>query len=272
MMNKYNIQLYESKHKEGDQVEEHSHQRMTQVLYALGGTGSIRLDGREYEMEPDSIAYIVPSSQHAVQSDDRLTLLVLGFEEALLKTDLLSGLLEGPLVKSRFIQVNRFQGSDLRLLLRKMLHEQAEQGAYSNYALTVYTQELLLLLVRTLDAPPIQDANMIRAERIRNVVDQEYYRIQSADDISAKLGISSRYVNRIFKDKFGITPKQYLNEVRIQSAQRMLRETDKDIVSICFEVGYDSMSTFYRIFKNETQISPHKYRQLLENTQDPTVE
>ncbi len=82
----------------------------------------------------------------------------------------------------------------------------------------------------------------------------------TAPDIAAKLGISTRHVNNIFKEQYGLTPMQYLTQIRIQVAERLLAETDKSIISICFEVGYDSVSTFYRCFKAETKVSPNHYR------------
>ncbi|UQX55052.1 AraC family transcriptional regulator [Cytobacillus pseudoceanisediminis] len=40
----------------------------------------------------------------------------------------------------------------------------------------------------------------------------------------------------------------------------MLLQSDQDIVSICFEVGYETLSTFYRTFRNLVGISPNKFR------------
>jgi len=53
---------------------------------------------------------------------------------------------------------------------------------------------------------------------------------------------------------------KYLNTVRLEAAKLLLNETNKDITAICFEVGFDSISTFYRLFTEHTSIPPHKYR------------
>ncbi|UUZ80110.1 helix-turn-helix domain-containing protein [Paenibacillus sp. P26] len=76
-----------------------------------------------------------------------------------------------------------------------------------------------------------------------------------------KLGVGVRHANNIFKESYGMTPVQYLTESRIRVAKKLLIETDKDIVSICFEVGYESLPTFYRAFKNTVGLSPNKFRQ-----------
>jgi AraC-like DNA-binding protein len=87
-----------------------------------------------------------------------------------------------------------------------------------------------------------------------------YYEPLQAGDLGSKLGISARHVNQIFKDQYQLTPTQYLTEVRVQVAQKLLQESDKDIVSICFEVGYENLSTFYRTFKGVVNLSPNLYR------------
>ena len=74
------------------------------------------------------------------------------------------------------------------------------------------------------------------------------------------LGMSIRHINNIFKAQYDITPIQYLTEVRMELSKKMLLETDNDIVSICFEVGFESLSTFYRSFKNYTNTSPNQFR------------
>jgi transcriptional regulator GlxA family with amidase domain len=56
------------------------------------------------------------------------------------------------------------------------------------------------------------------------------------------------------------TPVQYLLEVRIARAKTLLKDTEHEIISICFEVGFENVSTFYRSFKQSTGLTPHQYR------------
>ncbi len=68
----------------------------------------------------------------------------------------------------------------------------------------------------------------------------------NTSDISTKLGMSITHINNIFKEQYKVIPLQYLTEVRIVLSKKILIETDKDIVSFCFEVGFKSLETFYR--------------------------
>ncbi|MET3849173.1 AraC-like DNA-binding protein [Paenibacillus sp. OAE614] len=259
------IDLYEQKHRGGHLVSEHYHQTH-QLLFVLEGEGTIRLGGEVRKLAVDDTALIVPYSVHSVMSDFRLTLLVLAFDEAVLDPDMRAQLLHAYFPASCLMKPGLFAASELRQLLRKMLFEQSrELSPLVRLSLKVQLSQLLLLLVRsagTEAAGAGSSSNKLRAEKIRSYIDSKYFDPLTAGDIASKLDISTRHVNNIFKERYNMTPMQYLTEVRIRVAQKLLVETGKDIISICFEVGYDSVSTFYRSFKAVAKLSPKTYREL----------
>ncbi|QGH33934.1 helix-turn-helix domain-containing protein [Gracilibacillus salitolerans] len=254
----FGIQLYESKHHAGDRIEEHHHQ-VYQLLYALEGTGKIILDGKEYLLEQDHLTFITPLTPHAIISDHKLTVLVLAFDRRI-KDGTNTDLFEKTLYESKFISLNPFNSSEIRQLLRTMLYEQAHSSLHQETALRTYLSQLLLLIARGEKNNDKVDANTLRAERLKEYIDSHYFDWIHAEDLATRLGISTRHMNTIFKETYSMTPIQYLTEVRVGLAKKILAETDKDIASICFEVGFESISTFYRAFKNSTEISPNKYR------------
>jgi len=260
----HGVHIYESKHRDGDVVDVHHHD-VYQILYALDGEGRIVIGGRAHEAARDQVVFLTPGTEHAVVSDTRLTLLVLAFgaDLAELFVRLVPAAAE-PLARSFAQRPGALQGSDWRSLLRRLLHEQgrAEQDPLGGAAVRVTMMNVLHLLLRTAHAPSAAGANTLRAERIRKEIDAHYFQPFSLEALAAKMGISSRYVNEIFKERYGVTPLRYLTEVRIGLAKKLLAETDKDIVSVCFEVGYDTLSTFYRAFKNIVRVSPNQYRQI----------
>src|SRR5690625_4439387 len=149
-----------------------------------------------------------------------------------------------------------------------MLYEQSVGNSINKLALKIYLSELLFILMKAQEEPKMIDANILRAERLRNYIDTHYYEMIDAKYIANMLGMTIRHINNIFKEHYHKTPIQYLNEVRMESSKKLLLETDKDIVSICFEVGFESLSTFYRSFKNYTHVSPNQFR---ERYQDITL-
>jgi AraC-like DNA-binding protein len=254
------IHLYESKHRESYAINVHHHNSY-QILYAIEGEGFIQLDGKNLVFEQECAAIIFPYDNHAVASDSNLTLLVLEFDDTLLQDSVASRWTEFAVDRSLLLRLDTVSGNELRLLLRKLLFEQKQEDSLSSWAMQIHLLEVLLLMVRFKQSSQVLDANSLRAERIRSYIDSHYFEPLTPNDLAQKLGISSRHATQIFKDQYQLTLMQYLTEVRMGTAKKLLTETDKDIMSVSFEVGYESLPTFYRIFKNSVKMSPNKYRQ-----------
>ncbi|ENH97864.1 hypothetical protein J416_03351 [Gracilibacillus halophilus YIM-C55.5] len=253
------IRLYESKHQSGDRVQPHYH-AVYQLLYALEGKGSVHINQVNYRFEKDALTCIPPQTRHAVFSEEKLTVLVLAFDIQPQDSTSMTHLLNQYFQETKWLQLNPFDSRTIRQLLRTMLYEQKQRSEFKQVAMHIYLSELLLQIARVEEQPQMIDANRLRAERLKQYIDTHYFEWTHAEDLAARLGISTRRMNTIFKESFHQTPMQYLNEVRINLAKKMLVETDMDIASICFEVGFESISTFYRAFKNVVHLSPHKYR------------
>lgn len=253
------IYLRENKHKEKNIVKKHYHENY-QILYALENEGEITFDHDHFLFSQDNLAYITPYSNHSITSNGKMTVLVLEFHLDRLDSTIQSLVDQAFLKRTKLINLNLFEAGEVRQLFRRMLYEQSQGKAINEIAMRVYLAELLLILSRTEKDPNPLDANIQRAERIRTYINTHYFEIVNASEIAQKLGISVRHVNTIFKEQYHVTPMQYLNEVRMEKAKKLLMETEKDIASICFEVGFEAISTFYRRFKEYTSLSPNKYR------------
>ncbi len=85
------------------------------------------------------------------------------------------------------------------------------------------------------------------------------------DSVADEFFISSYYLSRIFKKATGFTYSEYLNHVRIQEAQRLLRESEMKVIDIAGKVGFNSLTHFGRVFKNHTRYTPSYYRRIHNN-------
>jgi len=78
--------------------------------------------------------------------------------------------------------------------------------------------------------------------------------------LAAQAGMSEFHFNRLFKRATGMPPSQYQIGLRLDAARRLLRETQKSVITIANEVGYANPSHFARLFRKETGLSPTDYR------------
>lgn len=89
---------------------------------------------------------------------------------------------------------------------------------------------------------------------------QENYSNVKISDVARNIGINRSYLTKIFKNKMGISPQEYLMQCRLKSACRLLVDTDAQIQDIARHVGYDNLLTFSKIFKGKFGLSPKNYR------------
>ena len=75
-------------------------------------------------------------------------------------------------------------------------------------------------------------------------------------DLSTRAGISDFHFNRIFKTVTGITLKQYVLGRKLTKALELLRNTDKPVIEIAMDLGFDYPEVFSRAFKNQFGLSP----------------
>ena len=97
-------------------------------------------------------------------------------------------------------------------------------------------------------------------EDTKRVLEKEYHQNISLKHLSTLVGISPYHLNRLFKNETGMTPRQYLESMRMAEAKRMLLSSGLSNADIAFEVGYQSLSSFYSAFKRSTGCSPAEYK------------
>ena len=82
----------------------------------------------------------------------------------------------------------------------------------------------------------------------------------SLDDAADYAGFSRYHFSRLFKEKAGMTFSDYLAQVRVDHAKRLLATTDLSIAEVAAAIGYQEANSFSRLFKTRTGKSPSDYR------------
>ncbi|MGO4929211.1 AraC family transcriptional regulator [Fundicoccus sp. Sow4_F4] len=79
--------------------------------------------------------------------------------------------------------------------------------------------------------------------------------------LSEKSQLSSYYLSRRFKQQIGLTPTQYLTQVRVKHAKQLLKHSRISIQQISEECGFKNAAYFSQVFKIATGLTPSQYRQ-----------
>lgn len=92
-------------------------------------------------------------------------------------------------------------------------------------------------------------------------IEENYHKDISLDDISRKVDISPYYFSKLFKEETGENFIEYLTNLRIEKAKKLLMNRELSIKNICVDTGYSDPNYFSRIFKKQVGITPTEYRE-----------
>ena len=100
-----------------------------------------------------------------------------------------------------------------------------------------------------------------RLLRARDTMDRSYAEPLDIPALARVAHVSEAHFIRTFRDTFGETPHRYLQRRRVERAMFLLRETDRSVTDICFDVGFTSLGTFSRTFRDIVGQTPSEYRE-----------
>lgn len=80
------------------------------------------------------------------------------------------------------------------------------------------------------------------------------------EQVADLVGMNRTYFSTAFTEQIGCSPKQYLQQLRMNKGRSLLQETDLSVTEIGISLGYPSLYAFTRAFKLSVGLSPQKYR------------
>lgn len=93
-----------------------------------------------------------------------------------------------------------------------------------------------------------------------NYMDLHYHDDIQIADVAYFLGVHPNYLSTVFKEQIGISPKNYLSNLKVSKAKKLLTESNDPIYWIAGSVGFNDALSFSKFFKKETGVSPSNYR------------
>lgn len=120
-------------------------------------------------------------------------------------------------------------------------------------------------LEKTLNKRPSISITGLAEEKLKNVIkfiNDNYLEEISREDLASTVGVHPDSLGKQFKKYTGRKLGDYIYELRVNEAARRLRDEDTNIIDIAFEVGFESVRTFNRIFPKFMNTTPNNYRRI----------
>ncbi len=96
---------------------------------------------------------------------------------------------------------------------------------------------------------------------IENIIENDFMHNITVKEVADRLFMSERQLARIIKKRYNTSLHQILIDRQITAAEKLLMQTEIPITSVAQEVGFGSLSGFYRAFHKKFKITPLEYRQ-----------
>jgi len=96
--------------------------------------------------------------------------------------------------------------------------------------------------------------------RARDAMDRTYAQPLDVPTLARIAHVSEAHFIRTFRATFGETPHRYLQRRRVERSMFLLRETDRSVTEISIDVGFRSLGTFSRTFRDIVGQTPSAYR------------
>ena len=266
----WGVDVFESHHAEGWAMPPVSHDFLKLVL-VHDGAGFIEMEGEETAVSRGD-AFVVPIGTMHVISDSEgepMSLYVVSVKKELLDATCFkpTSLPQG------IIELGDHSVEKIERGMRRLLFEQTLDLPTTGAQMVALTLRLFVDIARMTteagatseDAPgePRFARGADSTTRMRSYVEdlkENFFEATNLDAAAAALGLSRRRFTQLFREVAGTSWLASVRKLRIEHSKKLLESTDRTVLSVAFECGFEDLSTFYRAFKRETQVSPNKWR------------
>ena len=100
-----------------------------------------------------------------------------------------------------------------------------------------------------------------RVQKIQKYINEHYKDEIRLNTLSELIGMTPVAFSRFFKMRTGKTLSEYIIDIRLGFASRLLVDTAMSIAEICYDCGFNNLSNFNRIFKKKKECSPKEFRE-----------
>ncbi len=248
--------------KNGERIYPHTHDH-AEFFFVMSGKMIHFLNGKKSIMKPRTAQFIFPDYVHSLELAHGVreaSWINISFPLSILTKDLnemiirLSFKEKNDAVSLPTLSMPNWElyMSKINFLLEN--HDKTQQEILFRNIL----MDLLIIYFQMLEKPADPCPNWLTHAMQEMEKDENF--IMGLERFIELSGKTQNHLTKQIKKHHGITPTQYINRLRLQKAESLLKNTDIAITDVVYESGFQNMSYFYERFKAKNNMRPIQYR------------
>jgi len=279
----------DGKNPEGVYVKHHWHSEV-EIIHVEKGEFTIEVDMKKYKIDRECLCFINSEELHFIKSSYPYKANSIVFNLRMLSFDMLDSiqaklinpLLSGELKLPRFIFSEEEEWEDINRAYKKLSEVFEKEGEFfhgseirikENIKHQIEIKYSILNILGSLHEKNLlireeskgKDYRIDCIKKIISYIKDNYGDKISIKDLANEVNMNEQYFCRFFRKMLGKSPMKYVNEYRIKKTKILLRETDRKVMDIALECGFNNIGNFIKVFKKYTEVNPNNYRKSHKN-------
>lgn len=219
----------------------HSHNCHEFVFFGSGCNGTVTVEGQKFKFCSGDLLFTPANHLHCEKHNSSGKIIYFGFfnyEPTNLRTGLYSTIYNA------------------KTIIEQILHESIEQPLNYEELISLKLRELLIHTERSFQNDTVTK-NLIYSQ---NYINENYMQPISIYDIAKMTRYSYDHFRHLFKQRFGVSPKTYLMNVRCKNAIDLLQNSEQSCTNIAYMCGFSDSGQMSKIFKSRFGRLPLSFR------------
>lgn len=230
--------------------------RELEISIVLSGEIRVTVEGKEFDLIAGDVVFVREYAIHSYTTDDESVILGCSFRKDC--SHEIERYVEDHYPESFVYQNQASKGQILNLASWiNQTHAEAtdiQRLAYLFFVFGYLDVSKMTRISRTKTDKVVLDA--------MQYIDENVNKQLNLDQISKDLGVSKYHLSHLFKNSVGITIMNYATRIKLAGAKRLLIESDETIEKIANILGFGSLRSFNRVFKDYIGYPPTTFRRI----------
>lgn len=262
------IAFFEDRADHPDFTKFYRHVDFLSVYVARQGTGIHYVEGVPFEVQAGDVYAMGLGMSHRFDKSDSLILDAIHFQPEMFSPQTMEALASTVGMTPLFLGD---EGGGVRWLrlspaarvqAREMIREMRQEWEIDSpdRSLMVQTTFIRFLVFLARSHPSANRSASRMVSRACALIESRYAEPLKIGDLAASAFLSTGRFTELFRSEVGCSPREYLGQVRVQAAKRLLRETDLSISAIAAQTGFPDPAYFTRFFRQQVGLTPSEFR------------